>query len=106
MMGSFGTHEGLLCGCLRRSDSNQQKHFQQPAIFESKGFKRCKEKLNFFLTILVLSDFFAHLWSYKRCMEETVRNETLAIKIIQALLKDLAHLIIKRMSVILLLNVL
>ena len=53
--------------------------------------------------------FCAHLWSYKRCMEETVRNETLVIKIIQALLKeyrtpchlfhpvDLAHLIIKRM---------
>ena len=51
-------------------------------------------------------------------MEETVRNETLVIKIIQALLKEyrtpchlfhpvhLAHLIIKRMSVILLLNVL
>ena len=62
--------------------------------------------------------FCAHLWSYKRCMEETVRNETLAIKIIQALLKEyrtpchlfhpahLAHLIIKRMSVIFLLNVL
>ena len=32
--------------------------------------------------------FCAHLWSYKRCMEETVRNETLAIKIIQALLKE------------------
>ena len=32
--------------------------------------------------------FCAHLWSYKRCMEDTVRNETLVIKIIHPSLKE------------------